>query len=86
MKMKIVSKFLAAGLVMLAVGETCTYAQRIIGVNYGPYHQDGQTPERPDDAPIKDDQFQKDLTTIVDRFGWIRTYGTEKRVQGLNRD
>jgi exo-beta-1,3-glucanase (GH17 family) len=83
MKMKIVSKFLAAGLVMLAVGETCTYAQRVIGVNYGPYHKPGQTPERPDDPPITDDQFQKDLKTIVDRFGWIRTYGTEKRVQGL---
>jgi hypothetical protein len=26
MKMRIVSKFVAAGLVMLAVGETCSYA------------------------------------------------------------
>src|SRR6476659_11142112 len=83
MKTKIVSKLLAAGLVMLAVGETCTYAQRVIGGNYGTYHKPGQTPERPDDPPITDDQFQKDLKTIVDRFGWIRTYGTEKRVQGL---
>jgi exo-beta-1,3-glucanase (GH17 family) len=82
--LKIVSKFLAAGLVMLAVGETCTYAERgIIGVNYGPYHKKDQTPERPDDDPIKDDQFQKDLSEIVLKFGYIRTYGTEKRVQGL---
>jgi len=90
MKIKIVSKFLAAGLVMLAVGETCTYAQqRVIGVNYGPYHKkekDGrtnQTPENPNADPIPDGQFQEDLTTIVNRFGWIRTYGTETRVQGL---
>jgi hypothetical protein len=77
MKMKIVSKFLAAGLVMLAVGETCTYAERgIIGVNYGPYHKKDQTLERPDDDPIKDDQFQEDLSKIVLKFGYIRTYGT----------
>lgn len=84
MKMRIVSKFVAAGLVMLAVGETCSYAgPGIVGINYGPYHKPGQTPERPGDPPITDDQFREDLDKIVEKFGYIRTYGTEKRVQGL---
>jgi hypothetical protein len=52
MNITIVSKFVAAGLVMLAVGETCSYAgPGVVGVNYGPYHKPGQTPERPDDPP-----------------------------------
>ena len=37
MKIKIVSKFVAAGLVMLGVGETCSYAAPgVVGINYGP--------------------------------------------------
>jgi hypothetical protein len=53
MKMRIVSKFVAAGLVMLAVGETCSYAAPgIVGVNYGPYHKPGQDPNRPDDPRL----------------------------------
>jgi hypothetical protein len=84
MKIKIISKFVAAGLVMLGVGETCSYAAPgVIGVNYGPYHKPGQTPERPDDSPITDAQFREDLSKIVQKFGYIRTYGTEKRVLGL---
>jgi exo-beta-1,3-glucanase (GH17 family) len=84
MKMRIVSKFVAAGLVMLAVGETCSYAgPGFVGVNYGPYHKPGQDPNRPDDPPITDAQFREDLGKIVQKFGYIRTYGTEKRVLGL---
>jgi hypothetical protein len=84
MKMRIVSKFVAAGLIMLAVGETCSYAAPgIVGVNYGPYHKPGQDARRPDDPPISDTQFREDLSKIVQKFGYIRTYGTEKRVQGL---
>ena len=84
MKMKIVSKLVAAGLVMLAVGETCSYAgPGIVGINYGPYHKPGQTPDRPDDPPLSDTQFREDLSKIGGKFGYIRTYGTEKRVQGL---
>jgi len=84
MKIRIVSKFVAAGLVMLAVGETCSYAgPGFVGVNYGPYHKPGQDPNRPDDPPITDAQFREDLGKIVQKFGYIRTYGTEKRVLGL---
>ena len=84
MKIKIISKFVAAGLVMLGVGETCSYAAPgFVGVNYGPYHKPGQTPNRPDDPPITDAQYREDLSKIVQKFGFIRTYGTEKRVLGL---
>ena len=84
MKIKIISKFVAAGLVMLGVGETCSYAAPgFVGVNYGPYHKPGQTPDRPDDPPITDAQYREDLSKIVQKFGYIRTYGTEKRVLGL---
>lgn len=84
MKIGIVSKFLAAGLVMLAVAESSSFAERgIVGINYGPYHKPGQTPERPDDPAITDAQFREDLSKIVQKFGYIRTYGTEKRVLGL---
>jgi hypothetical protein len=40
----------------------------------------GRTPDRPDDPPISDTQFREDLSKIVGKFGYIRTYGTEKRV------
>ena len=84
MMIKIISKFVAAGLVMLGVGETCSYAAPgFVGVNYGPYHKPGQTPDRPDDPPITDAQYREDLSKIVQKFGYIRTYGTEKRVLGL---
>ena len=52
-------------------------------MNYGPYHKPGQDPNRPDDPPITDAQFREDLGKIVQKFGYIRTYGTEKRVLGL---
>jgi exo-beta-1,3-glucanase (GH17 family) len=84
MKIRNVSKFIAAGLVMLAVGESSSFAgPGFVGINYGPYHKPGQTPERPDDPPITDAQFREDLSKIVSKFGYIRTYGTEKRVLGL---
>lgn len=52
MKIRILSKLVAASLVMLGVGGTRSYAgPGIVGVNYGPYHKPGQTPERPDDPP-----------------------------------
>jgi exo-beta-1,3-glucanase (GH17 family) len=37
----------------------------------------------PDDPPINDAQYREDLSKIVQKFGYIRTYGTEKRVLGL---
>ena len=59
MKMRIVSKFVAAGLVMLAVGETwITPNAGFVGVNYGPYHKPGQDPERPDDPRSPTTQFR----------------------------
>jgi exo-beta-1,3-glucanase (GH17 family) len=69
---------------MLAVGVTSSFAGPVfVGVNYGPYHKPGQTPERPDDPSIPDTQYREDLSKIVEEFGYIRTYGTEKRVLGL---
>ena len=81
--MRIVSKFVAAGLSCLPWGKlVATPAQDLSGV-LRPYHKLGQDPNRPDDPPITDAQFREDLGKIVQKFGYIRTYGTEKRMLGL---
>ena len=65
-------------------GRQCSFAgPNFVGINYGPYHKPGQTPERPDDPAISESQYREDLSKIVQKFGYIRTYGTEKRVLGL---
>jgi glucan 1,3-beta-glucosidase len=52
-----------------------------IGVNYGPFHQDGQHPGA--GAELPEGQIREDLQTIAAAgFRWIRTYGVDL---GLNR-
>lgn len=52
-----------------------------IGVNYGPFHQDGQRPDAA--AELPEEQLREDLRTITTAgFRWVRTYGVD---HGLNR-
>jgi exo-beta-1,3-glucanase (GH17 family) len=52
-----------------------------IGVNYGPFHKDGQRPDAA--AEIPEDQLVEDLGTIASAgFRHVRTYGVDN---GLNR-
>jgi len=78
MKIRIMNKLVAAGLVMLAVGQSCSFAAGpgFVGINYGPYHRPGQSPDA--QSKIQDDQFQADLSVIAQKYSYIRTYGVEK--------
>jgi hypothetical protein len=77
MKIRIMNKLVATGLVMLAVGGSCSFADAsIVGINYGPYHKPGQSPDK--QSSIPDSQFQSDLSTIAQKYSYIRTYGVEK--------
>ncbi len=52
-----------------------------IGVNYGPFHTNGQRPEAA--AELPEGQIREDLQTITAAgFQWVRTYGVD---HGLNR-
>jgi glucan 1,3-beta-glucosidase len=52
-----------------------------IGVNYGPFHRDGQRPDAA--AELPEEQIREDLQTITSAgFRWVRIYGVD---QGLNR-
>jgi glucan 1,3-beta-glucosidase len=52
-----------------------------IGVNYGPFHRDGQRPDAA--AELPEGQILEDLQTIASAgFRWVRTYGVDN---GLNR-
>jgi hypothetical protein len=77
MKIRTINKLVATGLVMLAVGGSCSFADAgIVGINYGPYHKPGQSPEK--QSSIPDSQFNSDLTTIAQKYSYIRRYGVEK--------
>jgi hypothetical protein len=60
MNIRIVKKLVAAGLVMLAVGGSYGFADSFVGVNHGPYHKPGQSPDQ--QTSIPDSQFQSDLS------------------------
>jgi len=52
-----------------------------IGVDYGPFHKDGQRPDSA--AELSEEQIREDLQSITAAgFQWVRTYGVD---QGLNR-
>jgi glucan 1,3-beta-glucosidase len=52
-----------------------------IGVNYGPFHKDGQRPDAAAEHP--EEQIREDLRIITAAgFRWVRTYGVD---HGLNR-
>ena len=71
--------FFGALVLLLALAGTCSFAANappFIGVNYGPYHKDGQSPDR--QTTIQDDQFLADLGIIAQKFKYIRLYGVEK--------
>jgi exo-beta-1,3-glucanase (GH17 family) len=44
-----------------------------VGVNYGPFHKDGQAPG----TPITDSQFLADLGIMTGKFTYIKTYGLD---------
>lgn len=76
----------AIGVWLLGLWPACGWtdgsrAEHFIGVNYGPFHRDGQ---RPDDASeLPEQQIVEDLKTIAAAgFRQIRTYGMDK---GLGR-
>jgi exo-beta-1,3-glucanase (GH17 family) len=46
-----------------------------VGVNYGPFHKDGQAP----DKPIPDSQFLDDLGTMAQKLTYIKTYGLDTK-------
>jgi exo-beta-1,3-glucanase (GH17 family) len=56
----------------LAVGQASAQATTI-GVNYGPYRLPGQAPG----SGIPDAQFISDLQQIAQKFGYIKTYGSD---------
>ena len=74
-------KKITIGAVVLVLALACTYSfaansPPFIGVNYGPYHKDGQSPDI--QTAIPDSQFLADLAIITPKFKYIRIYGVEK--------
>src|SRR5512143_2173232 len=57
------------------------FTAQFLGVNYGPFHKDGQRPDAA--AELSEEQIRDDLQTITAAgFSWVRTYGVDR---GLNR-
>jgi len=46
-----------------------------VGVNYGPFHKDGQIPG----TPISNSQFLADLKIMAQKFTYIKTYAVDKQ-------
>jgi exo-beta-1,3-glucanase (GH17 family) len=73
MSKRTVILILAISLV-LALGTSQVLAQNTTyGLNYSPYHVGSQAPG----SNIPDSQFISDLTQIAQKFGYIKTYGSD---------
>jgi exo-beta-1,3-glucanase (GH17 family) len=70
--MKLLSLLILSGVALLMFANP---AFSFVGINYSPYHYDGQNPDT--GPPIPDDQFIADLQTIATKFTVIRTYGDD---------
>jgi len=62
-------------------GSILAATKSFAGVNYGPFHKDGQGPG----TAIPDSQFLTDLGTMASKFKYIKTYGvdTQSRLNHL---
>jgi exo-beta-1,3-glucanase (GH17 family) len=49
-------------------------ARAFVGINYGPFHKNGQMPN----TPIPDSQFNSDLSALSQKFTFIKTYGDDQ--------
>ncbi|MGO9606875.1 MAG: glycosyl hydrolase family 17 protein [Candidatus Binataceae bacterium] len=59
--------------VLVLMMSGAAFAQTFIGIDYGPFHKDGQGPG----TPIPDTQFTNDLTVLAKKFTVIKTYGDD---------
>jgi exo-beta-1,3-glucanase (GH17 family) len=62
--------FLIAALLLTS---SAAPAGSFVGINYGPFHNSGQMPG----TPIPDSQFISDLSTLAQKFTFIKTYGDD---------
>jgi len=61
-----------AALTLLSMS-SAVLAAPFLGVNYGPYHRDGEAPG----TPVSDEQFSSDLRILSQKFTYIKTYGDD---------
>jgi exo-beta-1,3-glucanase (GH17 family) len=77
-KRKIFKLFILMAAMVLFAGLSGGYGwaanlPNFVGVNYGPFHKDGQAPG----TPITDSQFLADLGIMAGKFTYIKTYGLD---------
>ncbi len=80
---RIIKLFTLVAILTLALfsGSILAATKSFVGVNYGPFHKDGQGPG----TAIPDSQFLADLGTMASKFKYIKTYGvdTQSRLNHL---
>lgn len=62
-------------LTLVLAGGQALAVNTVIGVNYGPYHYEGQSPASRTNIP--DAQIVADLQRISQKFQYIKTYGSD---------
>jgi exo-beta-1,3-glucanase (GH17 family) len=77
-KRKMFKLFVLTAAITLFTGLAATHGwaanlPNFVGVNYGPFHKDGQAPG----TPITDSQFLADLGIMAGKFTYIKTYGLD---------
>ena len=65
---------LLAGLLLLMTAGSAS-AGPFVGIDYGPFHTVGESPNIP--TPIPDSQFISDLGILAQKFTYIKTYGDD---------
>jgi len=73
-KMRSVLGLLAALTMLLT--SSAAFAGQFLGIDYGPFHEDGQAPH----TPIPDSQYLSDLGVLSKKFTFIKTYGDDASV------
>jgi exo-beta-1,3-glucanase (GH17 family) len=63
-----------AGLLLLMTTSPAL-AGPFVGIDYGPFHAVGESPNIP--TPIPDSQFRSDLRILAQKFTFIKTYGDD---------
>jgi exo-beta-1,3-glucanase (GH17 family) len=59
--------------VLLSILSSSVFAAPFLGIDYGPYHRDGESPG----TPVSDEQFNSDLHILSQKFTYIKTYGDD---------
>ncbi len=68
--------FFIVALALTGTQSIAANAPPFVGINYGPYHYAGQSPDL--GTHIPDSQFLADLDRISQKFKYIRTYAVDK--------